>query len=694
GSSSRAIINRANSSIPNSFDPTGQDQIKQGLAVSPGQTLALLGNGVTFDGGAATAPAGNIELGSVANNNFVALEPIAKGWRANYGNVNQFQDLVFDGLAAVDVSGDGGGDINVQGKNIRILNGSAITSNTLGDLDGGTISVQASNLLEINGSDVTGAKIDLLLAAETEIFLPFSSQISSNTFGAGDGGNINITTDNLKLIDGGSIELQTFPDSTGQGGNLFIVADGFVELKGIRSLLGLGENVPELILPTIDLDTAIDINQASEISTASIGRGDGGNINLKAKKIRLEDGASIAANPFSEGNGGSLNIEASQSIEIFGISPRTGSSSSSITANTFSNGNAGNLNIITNRLSVKDGGFLISTTASSGNAGNISIDASSVEISGFRSSDQVPSSISAQTVNGGKGGNISINTGDLKISDRASLSVQGTGNGVSGNINVIAEFVELENGGNIVSSTEFQSGGNINLDIAENLTLRDNSLISSQAFQDANGGNLDIAVNFLIAFPQGNNDILASAVFGDGGNITISGEGIFGIEERLSRPPNLTNDIDATSEFGQSGTVTLGFPDFADLNAIFRLPQNFANIREYFDGRFCNVSKDSSFTIVGGSGIPDPLEDKTTIIEQNWSDWRIAEDTALAEAPEELTEVEATPEEKQLALIQGWFIDAHGNVVLTDQPVARAGYNPGLTDPDCNQMQSSVFNER
>ncbi|MEM8676075.1 MAG: filamentous hemagglutinin N-terminal domain-containing protein, partial [Cyanobacteria bacterium P01_G01_bin.67] len=514
GSNSGEIINRANSSIPNPLDPTGQDQIKLGLTTAPGKTLALLGDGITFDGGAVTSPIGNIELGSVAENSFVTLEPVTQGWQANYTDGIQFRDLVFDDLASVDASGIGGGDIRVNGRNIRILNGSAITSNTLGDLDGGTISVQASDLVEINGSDITGTKLDPFLA-QFEIFLPFASQISSNTFGAGKGGDINIIAQNLQIIDGGSIELQTFSSISGKGGDLSIVADKSIELNGARPFLGVGKNASNLIVTTIPLETAIEINQVSEISNVSISNSSAGDINLVAHNIRLEDGAIIQTSPFDSGNGGNIDIKVFESLEVLGTSPRKGILGSTVGANSFAEGNSGNINIDTNKLSLQDGGRILSVTNSSGNAGVVNIDSSVTEVQGISSRQEVPSLISTQATGGGDGGDISINTDTFVISDRASLSVQGTGESVPGNLNVNADFVELRNGANISATTEFQSGGNITLDIAENLTLKENSLISAQAINAADGGNLDIDANFVIAFPQQNNDILASAVSGD-----------------------------------------------------------------------------------------------------------------------------------------------------------------------------------
>jgi filamentous hemagglutinin family protein len=682
GSNSGEITNQANFSSPNPLDPTGQEQTKLGLTTASGKTFALLGHGITFDGGAATSPTGNIQLGSVAVNSFVTLESIPEGWKINYDNVSQFQDLTFDNLASVDTSGTGGGNINITGRNIKILNGSAITSNTLENLDGGTIQIKASDLLEINGSDVTGTKLDSLLAT-VEIFLPFASKISSSTFGSGKGGDVDITAQNLKLIDGGSIELQTFPGSTGVGGNLSIVAIDSIESNGIRPLLGVGDNAINLILPTIPLDTAIDLNQASEIATTSISSGNAGNINISTTNIRLEDGATIAVSPFGTGKGGTINIDSTQSIEIIGTSPRTGSVSSSITANTFAEGNAGDLKINTNRLTIKDGGFLISTTSTAGDAGDLDIDTSTTEISGFRAKDQVSSSISTQAAGGGDGGNVTLNTDSLTISDRGKLSVQASGSSVPGNLLVQANTVALNNAASITAETEFGSGGNIQLNIQDRLTLRDNSLISAEAFNSANGGNLNLDARFIVAYPQENNDILAKAIFGNGGNIAINTKGIFGIEERSSTPPNLTNDIDASSEFGSAGKVSIFFPTLSNAEGVLKPPSNNIDVEYLLKNTFCKIRGNSKFIATGRNGIP-LMPDNAVLPEHTWSDWRIVEGAKKADTTVEADAAVETPVAKKIVIIQGWVTDGEGNIVLTDKPLVVAARKPELNTPDCN----------
>ncbi len=176
-----------------------------------------------------------------------------------------------------------------------------------------------------------------------------------------------------------------------------------------------------------------------------------------------------------------------------------------------------------------------------------------------------------------------------------------------------ADSVSLDEGG-IFALTRSGSGGIINLQIAEDLTLRNNSFISARAFQEADGGNLEIDARFIFAFPsEGNgNDIIASAEEGDGGNINITAESLFGIAEGVDIPGNNTNDIDASSEFGLSGNVTINTPDVNALQADTELPDNLVE-SEQTVAQACQSDriseKSSSLTIQGKGGIPpQPIE--------------------------------------------------------------------------------------
>jgi len=682
GSNPGAITNQANFSIPNPMDPN-LGEIKLGLT-TPGNTLALLGGEIFFDNGATTAPGGNIELGGVFANSFVGLEAVEGRWQANYDSVEQFENVQFDNLAVVDTSSLGGGNIRVRGQNIQLFNGSTISSNTLGDLDGSLIELRANNVVEINGSDLTGTNIDPFLAG-LEIFLPLASQVTSNTFGSGQGGDVQIVTQDLRVIDGGSISVQTISDSGGQGGNVFISAAGSINLNGTRPLLGVGENAQNIILPTVDLDTAIDINQASEISVASILSGNAGNINISAQNIQLLDGATIASSPFNNGNGGNINLEATEIIEVMGTSPRTGTVSSAIAANTFNQGDAGNINLNTKRLSLLEGGVVASTNSliNGGEAGNININSQLIEIDGISVDEQQPSLLSSETHNDSPGGGILLNTDSLTISNQGVLDIRGSGSGSPGNLTVNANAIDLNRNASITAENSSAiEGGNINLQLQDNLTLTENSTISAQAVNEANGGNITIDSQFLIAFPNQNNNILANSFSGSGGNISISARGIFGIEEGIFQAFSQNNSIDASSEFGQAGNVSLFFPQFTATEKLAILTAEFVDVNFLFRNNFCKISRDSKYTVTGKGGIPSRPEDDLSP-DNTWSDWRLIDsDNALKKAEVIKPKVSKNQE---LNLIQGWTRDSQGRVVLTANPSSGKSSPSSFSRPSCNQ---------
>ena len=162
------------------------------LGVNPGRTLALVGGDVTLQGAKLTADSGRIELGSVVGNGFVAIAQTASGWLLNYDNAPNLGNIRLEQAALVDVSGiNGGGSIQVQGRQVTLNNGSVLLSSSLGNGNGSEIFVRATELLSVRG----------------ESNLPFASGIFTDTSSAstGNGSNITIATKKLEVIDGAQI---------------------------------------------------------------------------------------------------------------------------------------------------------------------------------------------------------------------------------------------------------------------------------------------------------------------------------------------------------------------------------------------------------------------------------------------------------------------------------------------------------
>ncbi|MEH2247750.1 filamentous hemagglutinin N-terminal domain-containing protein [Nostoc sp.] len=125
---------------------------KLGIIATPGQTLALVGGDVNFDGGVITAPIGRIEVGAVGSGT-VSLTPIATGWQLGYTQAPDLGEINFTNRSSLwnpnPISNTTGG-IQVVRRDIT-LNQSQIAGATTGNGQGGNITVSAARSLSLGG---------------------------------------------------------------------------------------------------------------------------------------------------------------------------------------------------------------------------------------------------------------------------------------------------------------------------------------------------------------------------------------------------------------------------------------------------------------------------------------------------------------------------------------------------------------
>ena len=114
-----------------------------------------------------------------------------------YDSVPTFGNINLSQQAAVDASGAGGGDIQVQGSQVTLTDGSRIEASTLGSGLGGTLSVNASESLELSGTSAEDSQTPTALAA---IVYPGAT---------GTGGNLNLQTRQLIVQDGAELSGET-----------------------------------------------------------------------------------------------------------------------------------------------------------------------------------------------------------------------------------------------------------------------------------------------------------------------------------------------------------------------------------------------------------------------------------------------------------------------------------------------------
>ncbi|MEH1839094.1 MAG: S-layer family protein [Nostoc sp.] len=636
-------------SVPIGLQFQGAEQIRvegSDLEVQPGKTLALVGGDLTLQGGERAAlnqpnlaaPGGRIELGSVAGVGEVSLNQKDNDWVLGYASVNNFGDIGLEDKAYIAVTDAGGGDVQIQSNNLALTQGSRIFADTIGTEPGGDVLVNTKNAVSltegsqikadilstatVTGGDVTietgqlsiqgdgsfiranslgktghGGNLTVRASEFVELAGTTNNGLFTQTLGAGDAGNLTITTRRLSSQKGARVSTST--QGEGQGGNLTITATDSVELIDAESGLftqtfGAG-NAGDSTINT----RRLSVQNGAQVLTASRGQGKGGNLFVAAsdlvelqgtgisskkqqvpsflstqtekfgnagdlkiitRQLIVGNGAQISSASFGQGKGGEIEVNATEAVNVSGvdINYRT---VSGLFSRTTQGGQGGNIIINTNAFRVADNGVVDARTIREGNAGSITVNANTVEaVNGGQ--------ILANAFTGSSGiaGNITVNATDrVTISGSApfkrlvrgidgglvedesansGLFVSSQGSGSAGNVQVRSPSIRLDNGGEISAETASGNGGDITLHDLDLLLLSGNSRISATAGtnqQGGNGGNITIDApdGFIVAKPNENSDITANAFSGSGGRVTIKATKIFGIasltEEDLKR---------------------------------------------------------------------------------------------------------------------------------------------------------------
>jgi large exoprotein involved in heme utilization and adhesion len=438
------------------------------------------------------------------------------------------------------------------------------------------------------------------------------AQVEENA--TGDGGNLIIHTQKLNVL--GGAQISTSARSGGKGGTLTINATDSILVSGTAAIaddfsrsniLVSAEREATRDAGELQITTnTLTVENGGRISADNFGSGKGGTATFNVQQLLIRNGGEVRAGSFSQGDGGTLNVNATASVDVVGI----------------------------------------------GNIGE----------------QETPSTLFSQAQDIGKAGNLIINTPIFNISDGAVVTVSAIGTGEAGNLTVRANTIQL-NQGKLTAETNAGAGANIRMEDLKLLVLQNQSLISAQAFNNADGGNITIDApdGFIVATTNQNNDIVANAFQGQGGNININARSIFNLEQRLSTPPNNTNDIDASSQFGLTGTVTINTPDLDPSRGLVQLPDNLTDASQQIVSS-CNPgsqARRSSFTVTGRGGIArSPIEPfQGEVSTARW----ITLDTISEPQNRNVNNKILPSPTSQIVEAQGWVFDKSGTVSLVAQ---------------------------
>ncbi|NEO41685.1 MAG: S-layer family protein [Moorea sp. SIOASIH] len=382
------------------------------------------------------------------------------------------------------------GDLSITTGQLLVSDGAQVSADTRGEGDGGNLSVDASSKIQLIGTSASGRSV---------------SALSTQTLGTAKAGDLSITTGELILSDGAVVSAGTFGE--GDGGNLTVDAFSTVQVIG----------------------TSASGRFPNGLFTQTQGTGKAGDLSITTGELMVSDGAVVSAGTSGEGDGGDLTVDASSKVQLIGTSA-SGRIPSGLFTQTQGTGKAGDVSITTGQLILSDGAVVSAGTSGEGDGGDLTVDASSkVQLIGTSASGRIPSLLFTQTQGTGKAGDVSITTGQLLVKDGAVVSASTLGEGDGGNLTVNADskvqLIGTSASGRIPSGLFTQANrgatgnaGDVSITTGQ-LMVADGAVVNARSTQqDSSAGTVDINANSIFL---NNNGRITAETAGEEGNITL-----------------------------------------------------------------------------------------------------------------------------------------------------------------------------
>ncbi|GAB1544454.1 hypothetical protein NUACC21_71300 [Scytonema sp. NUACC21] len=635
-----------------------------GLRVQENQTLALIGGDISLEGATLKTAGGRIELGSAGLNRLVSLVPIEKGFSLNYDSLQNLGNIQLSQQTAVDATGNGGGDIQVTARSLKLSDGSVIETSTLGSNIGGNLTVNTLDEVQLSG---------VYSCSSTDCPFPggFYAQAEENATGAA--GDITINTRLLQVQDGAQVSVVT--KGAGRVGNLIVNAD-----------------TVEIIHNNNKYPTSLGIQVRGSANATT-------ELKINTRVLTLTNGALVdTTTTFGSGNGANLTVNATESVQL-----KTRSVLSSQTTQN-AKGAAGNLTINTRMLRLDTRSQISASTFGESSGGNVIINATeSVQLLG-----SAVGALADQNATG-RAGDVTINTEQLTIKDRAAVLVSSQGRGNAGNLSVNAGSIILDSNSRFDANTSsittdpVRQQANINLNSATLLLRRGSRITANARGTDVVGGNINIDTDVLAAFE--NSDISANSDESLGGRVKIVTQSLIGAQFQNS-PSTLTSDITAIGKTPElNGTVQVNTPDIDPSQGLVPLTVEVVDVGRLVDDNVCARTANSSFIYTGRGGLP-PSPNNTLNSDTVWEDWRL---TAVPRGRGGVTEGGSEGERErrregvrggenlrnrdfvntpidEIVEAQGWVVNPYGDVILVANAPAIAPHKLRNSPSGCHSL--------
>ncbi|MBD2102240.1 filamentous hemagglutinin N-terminal domain-containing protein [Leptolyngbya sp. FACHB-261] len=466
----------------------------------------------------------------------------------------------------------GGGDVTINAASLSILNSAEITANTSSEPGTGDSSQRDAG--------------DITVRVSGPVTITNSGRIRSNVGREGkegNGGDIVIEASSFSATGGGYVEAST--SGVGNAGSIRITAPtGLVELSGrdderrITSRLSTGtqEGAGGQGGDITVIARELRLSDGAVLNARSQSAQQGGDITVEAQTVNLSGGGQLVSTAFSQGAAGNINIRNTEQLRLSGNDPKYQDRRADAQTR------VGIPNGVTsiNEIIFSDGADsgLLARSEGQGAGGEITINAGQVLI-------EDGAVISTDTAGAGKGGPIQVNANALTLNRRAEITSLSRGTGDAGNIDldvrnqVLPQALEanaasstssrsnlqpgqllIQNGASISADTEARGrGGSVRIN-TESLRLNSNARLSAEAAGEGNAGSINANAQ---AITLSRNSSISTAVSnpnaaGQGGSINLRTRSLL-----LNTGSQLSAE---TSGRGRAGNVSVRNANLVNLN--------------------------------------------------------------------------------------------------------------------------------
>lgn len=502
------------------------------------------------------------------------------------------------------------GRLTIMARNITLSDGSTITTESRGNVDASSIHIaatgsqpqplaandfdsptlKASGDLQltrggaINGNTYLsgqGAAIDiktgrLALDGEGQATMIVASTLKANPGqttsqdATGDGGNIDITAQAVRLTNGG--QLQTVTSTRGKAGTIRMQAGG-LEIdgqngKGLTGIFaaanpGSGGQAGTILLDLADGDLTvtrrggISGQNDATVTTQQLAALTPSAVRITAGNVTLKEGALISASTSGNVEASTIDLQSHRNITLDGSAALQGSTSGA--------GHASSINVRAGGdLTLGSRAFINGNTSRSGNAAAININAANITLDGQGDSATISSEAIGQKDTNGSGGLIHLVTpGQLNLSNGGQIRSSTNSAGNSGRILLEARDIDIDGHDNVrqttgIINTTTHSGDSeeIAINASSGLQVRRLGEINASAY-GANGRAGAIRIDSGTLLIDGMKEFQGNITLPDGSQRAVNGFKSSTISsEAGSNSAGMTGDV--TINARQSMTVSNG----------------------------------------------------------------------------------------------------------------------------------------